>query len=163
MRLSRPHFVPALAIVAGGVIGASLSFSFLGSRSGEVPGVTLGLLDKPAATPGLLVRIEHPDGMVVTAGSIELNGTVITPVVAPSATAEFYLSEEQKAVARARALTVGTLRWSSDLNGFPVPTANKIEVEEPQRFLWTFGGRQVEFYPPNIEFDPPEIELTRER
>ena len=33
MRLSRTDFVPVLAIVAGGMIGASLSFGFLGSRS----------------------------------------------------------------------------------------------------------------------------------
>ena len=30
MRLSRTHLVPVLAIVAGGIIGASLSFGFLG-------------------------------------------------------------------------------------------------------------------------------------
>ena len=35
MRLSRTHLVPVLAIVAGGVIGASLSFGFLGSRSDD--------------------------------------------------------------------------------------------------------------------------------
>ena len=39
MRLSHTHIVPLLTIVAGGVIGASLSFSFLAlSRSGDVPG-----------------------------------------------------------------------------------------------------------------------------
>ena len=37
MRLSRTHLVPVLAIVAGGVIGASLSFSFLGSPAVDVP------------------------------------------------------------------------------------------------------------------------------
>ena len=38
MKLSRTDLLPALAIVAGGVIGASLSFSFLErSRSGDVP------------------------------------------------------------------------------------------------------------------------------
>ena len=37
MRLSRTDFVPVLAIVAGGVIGASLSFGLLGSRSVDVP------------------------------------------------------------------------------------------------------------------------------
>ena len=38
MRLSRTDLVaPVLAIVVGGVIGASLSFSFLGSRSGDLP------------------------------------------------------------------------------------------------------------------------------
>ena len=36
MRLSRTDFVPVLAIVAGGVIGASLSFGFLGSCSADV-------------------------------------------------------------------------------------------------------------------------------
>ena len=43
MRLSRIDFVPVLAIVAGGVIGASLSFSFLErSRSDDVPSATVG-------------------------------------------------------------------------------------------------------------------------
>ncbi len=38
MRLSRRDFVPLLTIVAGGVIGASLSFSFLAfTPSGDVP------------------------------------------------------------------------------------------------------------------------------
>ncbi len=36
MRLSRRDFVPLLTIVAGGVIGASLSFGLLGSRSEDV-------------------------------------------------------------------------------------------------------------------------------
>ncbi len=35
MRLSRTDLVPVLTIVAGGVIGGSLSFSLLGSRSGD--------------------------------------------------------------------------------------------------------------------------------
>ena len=37
MKLSRADFVPLLTIVAGGVIGASLSFGFLGSGSDAVP------------------------------------------------------------------------------------------------------------------------------
>ena len=37
MRPSRTNRIAALTIVAGGLIGASLSFSFLGSRSGDVP------------------------------------------------------------------------------------------------------------------------------
>ena len=36
MRLSRTDLVPVLVIVAGGVIGASLSFSLLESRSKDV-------------------------------------------------------------------------------------------------------------------------------
>ncbi len=55
MRLSRTDFVPVLAIVAGGVIGASLSFSFLRSPSGDVP------VPDPVVAPSptlQIVRIE---------------------------------------------------------------------------------------------------------
>ncbi len=49
MRLSRTDVFPVLTIMAGGVIGASLSFSLLGSRSTDVPApaplVTVRLLD----------------------------------------------------------------------------------------------------------------------
>ena len=41
MRLSHTNIVPLLPIVAGGVIGASLSFSFLESRFADVPLVVL--------------------------------------------------------------------------------------------------------------------------
>ena len=57
MRLSRTDFVPVLAIVAGGVIGASLSFSFLRSPSGDVP------VPDPVVAPSptlQIVRIEVP-------------------------------------------------------------------------------------------------------
>ena len=37
MRLSRTDLVPVLAIVAGGVIGASLSFGLLESGSDDMP------------------------------------------------------------------------------------------------------------------------------
>ena len=37
MKLSRTPLLPLLTIVAGGVIGASLSFGFLGLRSDDVP------------------------------------------------------------------------------------------------------------------------------
>ena len=50
MRLFRTDLVPVLAIVAGGALGASLSFGFLGSWSEDVSGVTLGLLYENAAT-----------------------------------------------------------------------------------------------------------------
>ena len=39
MRFSRTDLVPVLAIVAGGMIGASLSIGFLGSGSANVPPV----------------------------------------------------------------------------------------------------------------------------
>ena len=61
MRLSRTDLAPVLAIVTGGVIGASLSFSFLGSPAVDVQPVAA---DVPA-------------------------GMVISPVVAPSPSAEF--------------------------------------------------------------------------
>ncbi len=102
MRLSRTDLVPVLAIVAGGVIGASFSFSLLErSRSGDVPPVVLGELYESAATPELAVRVEYPNGTVVTGVRITVNGMVITPVVAPSATNEVLRPEELKAVARA--------------------------------------------------------------
>ncbi len=41
MRLSRKDLGPLLTIVSGGVIGASLSFSFLESRFADVPLVVL--------------------------------------------------------------------------------------------------------------------------
>ena len=58
MRLSHIDFVPLLAIMVGGVLGASLSFGFLGSRSGEVPGVTLGLLYESSTTKESARRLE---------------------------------------------------------------------------------------------------------
>ncbi len=57
MRLSRTDFVPVLAIVAGAVIGASLSFSLLRSPSGDVP------VPDPVVAPSptlQIVRIEVP-------------------------------------------------------------------------------------------------------
>ena len=79
MRLTRTDLFPVLTILAGGVIGASLSFSFLGSRSEDVPDVTLGLLYESSANPELAIRVEHPN---VTAARIEADGMVIPPVVA---------------------------------------------------------------------------------
>ena len=82
MRLSRTHLGPVLAIVAGGVIGASLSFGSLGSRSadharvGTVTGqVTDARLDEvaiavPAARPCFAQqRISAPLDWVQESGS----------------------------------------------------------------------------------------------
>ena len=80
MKLSRTDFVPLLTIMAGGVLGASLSFGFLGQSPAEdVPGVLLGILYESPATPELAVRVEHPN---VTAARIEADWMVISPVVA---------------------------------------------------------------------------------
>lgn len=50
MKLSRTDLVPVLAIVAGGVIGASLSFGFLGSGSDDVVFVATPVV-APSMTP----------------------------------------------------------------------------------------------------------------
>ena len=39
MGLSRTDLLPVLTIMAGGIVGTSLSFGFLGSRSADVPSV----------------------------------------------------------------------------------------------------------------------------
>jgi hypothetical protein len=64
MRLSHNELVPVLAIVAGGVIGASLSFGFLGSRSDDEVRVVGGLY-RTSATPEMGIRVEHPNSPVV--------------------------------------------------------------------------------------------------
>ena len=55
--MRRTHLVPVLAIVAGGVIGASLSFGFLELRSDDEVRVV--------ATPEMGIRVEHPNSPVV--------------------------------------------------------------------------------------------------
>ena len=73
MRLFRTDLVPALAIVVGGVIGGSLSFSLLGSRSDDVsPGVTLGLLYESSATVEALRSEEQKALATAVALSTEL-------------------------------------------------------------------------------------------
>jgi hypothetical protein len=69
MRLSRTDLLPVLTIVAGGVLGASLSFSFLGSRSYEVRTVTLGpaasfVLQIPNGTATGFARLAPYEGIV---------------------------------------------------------------------------------------------------
>ncbi len=94
MRLSRTDFVPLMSIVAGGVIGASLSIGLLGrSPSGDVP-VPYPVVE-PSLTPVLAVRVQFSDGgPVITAASIEVNGMVVTPVVEPSVTQELRIRTE---------------------------------------------------------------------
>ena len=61
MKLSRTDLVPVLAIVTGGVIGASLSFSFLGSRSNDVPAANPIVAPSmtPEARADAIERAEH--------------------------------------------------------------------------------------------------------
>ena len=63
MSLSRTDLVPVLAIVTGGVIGASLSFGFLGSRSEDVLVFDLPMIVQTSAPPTTvepLIWVEVP-------------------------------------------------------------------------------------------------------
>ena len=57
MSFARTNRIAALTIVAGGALGASLSFGFLGSRSDDEVRVV--------ATPEMGIRVEHPNSPVV--------------------------------------------------------------------------------------------------
>ena len=61
MRLSRTDLVPVLAIVAGGMIGASLSFSLLGPRSDDaaVANPIVAPSMAPEARADAIERAEH--------------------------------------------------------------------------------------------------------
>ena len=52
MSFARTNRIAALTIVAGGVIGASLSFSFLGSRSVDVPAIDAVVASSPLSVSG---------------------------------------------------------------------------------------------------------------
>ncbi len=65
MRLSRTDLLPVLTIVAGGILGASLSFSFIGSRANEVP-VAVPLVVPSDAAPAPAGTVT---GQVVDASS----------------------------------------------------------------------------------------------
>ena len=93
MRLSRTDLVPVLAIVAGGVIGASLSFSFLGSRSVEVP-----------APEWEVPKRIGVDGMMV------LTGAMVEVEIAFERAVLLVHAQQEEALARARALAAGTRR-----------------------------------------------------
>ncbi len=61
MKLSRSDLLPVLTIVVGGVIGASLSFGFLGSRSNDVPAANPIVAPSmtPEARADAIDRAEH--------------------------------------------------------------------------------------------------------
>ena len=104
MKLSRTDLIPVLAIVAGGVIGASLSFSFLGgSRSDDVLFIAVPAVAPSVAVESAPQRTDLSPNLEVVRGSGEVS-------VSSYETVEVLRSEEQKAVARARALAAGTLR-----------------------------------------------------
>ncbi len=64
MRLSQTDLFPVLTIVAGGLVGGLVSFSFLGSPADDVPSPDAVVV--PSVTPELAVRVEFSDGAVVT-------------------------------------------------------------------------------------------------
>ena len=61
MGLSRIDLIPLLTIMAGVVIGASLSFGFLGSRSADVPAANPIVAPSmtPEARADAIERAEH--------------------------------------------------------------------------------------------------------
>ena len=91
MRLSRAHLVPVLAIVAGGIIGASLSFGFLGrSPDDEVLFVSVPVVAPSAVAesapqpvdpaPNLrvnLLEVSQPHWVLIGA-RVEVDGMVLT-------------------------------------------------------------------------------------
>ena len=64
MNLARSKRVAGLTIVAGGVVGASLSFGFLGRSPADEVRVVGGLY-RTSATPEMGTRVEHPTSPVV--------------------------------------------------------------------------------------------------
>ena len=91
MRLARTHRVPLLAIVAGGLIGASLSFGLLESRSDDGPAQDLlfgpsvtvesapdrsNLPPNPEIVKGLVEKSEPH--WVLNGARIEVDGMVLT-------------------------------------------------------------------------------------
>ena len=72
MRLSRIDLVPVLAIVAGGVIGASLSFSFLGrSPADDVPAPEQPLPEQPVPVLNVFDVDECADNLVRLLGWVD--------------------------------------------------------------------------------------------
>ena len=75
MRLSGTDLLPVLTIMAGGIVGTSLSFGFLGSRSADVPSVvyeyaaTLEPVQaRPVSPEGAMTCI--PNGVVSSTPSV---------------------------------------------------------------------------------------------
>ena len=93
MKHFRTHLVPVLTIMAGGAIGASLSFSLLASSPDALPPVVVDVqpevIDVPAIQKPVL-RIEVDGYPVLTAERIEIRGIVVTP----SATRESAIQTE---------------------------------------------------------------------
>ena len=101
MRLARTHLVPVLAIVTGGVIGASLSFSFLAlSRSDDVR-----VPERPVPAPVVVLA-----PVVVPPATVELiwleiprqPGNGITGIAAHLVREQHYIEESMKRLAEAR-------------------------------------------------------------
>ena len=74
MKLSRTDLIPVLAIVAGGVIGASLSFSFLGgSRSDDVLFIAVPAVAPSVAVESAPQRTDLSPNLEVVRGSGEVS------------------------------------------------------------------------------------------
>ncbi len=89
MRLSRTDFVPVLAIVAGGVVGASLSFSFLGSGDVPAPDPVVVPVAQPVVVPSAPAEEPASSGQ---ANSFDLQQNYPNPFN-PETTIPFILHE----------------------------------------------------------------------
>ena len=76
MKLSRTDLVPVLVIVAGGVIGASLSFSFLGSRSDDVVFVAVPVTTSYESIERAEVRRSEQQEALARARALALKGQI---------------------------------------------------------------------------------------
>ena len=169
MRLTRIDLVPVLTIVAGGVLGASLSFSFLGSRSADVT-VTVPVVSPSDAMSRAVIQVQRPATVVPAWSQSRIIGELLDNVRREAERlvdsdvldqekelraselmdrverdtraglwservrlGEALRSEEQKARARARALRVGTLRWSSEVDILPDFTIDSDLTIRPNR------------------------------
>ena len=143
MRLSRTDFVPVLAIVAGGVIGASLSFGFLGSRSDDVPPVVyeyVATLDPvqarpvPASPEGAMTCI--PNGVVFRAPSVNGSGPgPVTVKISPDERRGRYLYEPLLCI---DGMNVDLL----DLMRIPTEDIESIENLDADAAVALYGARR---------------------
>lgn len=152
MRLSRTDAVPVLAIVAGGVIGASLSFSLL-SRSDDVPSVN------PIAAPSMtsearadaIDRAERILRTRIDEFGVEERGVVLIPQI------------------RIRPITIGRsnplVRAGADrlIVGLPGQFARFEEVRESGSMACQFDGETFSLdwndSDPWVDLSPGELRI----
>jgi len=149
MRLSQTDLFPVLAIVAGGLVGASLSFGLLGSGS-DVPApepvvapsevLALGRVVTPPVTPELEMpkRIGIDRMVVLTGTRMKGNGMVL-------------MGDRIEVHGDRMVLTGGRIEV-----GGMVLSGDRIEVENLQEEGWVVTSRPPLFRLPEIRQLPRE-------